>query len=188
MTVTLISGIVALALGGALWAYLRVRSRQLHWGAAFLDDFGSLATKLVELEMPERDLRALVDLTHFAGTGHVVRHILRLMASGKLAAPPSREEVAAWRNDWSAYHSNTRILYVQTFYSALRADSYFAGVLSGTLFRRAVFQLSADPAEIAKAADAWETKVLMLGAEQAVEREAQRHPEPKHKELVAVGC
>lgn len=185
---TLVSGMAALAIGGMLWLYLRVRARQLHWGLAFLDDFNDLATELVERDMPDRDLRTLVALTHSAGTGHIVRHILRLMAAGKLAKPPSREEVEAWRKDWSVFHSNTRILYVQAFYSALRADSYFAGVGVGTLFRRAMFQLSADPAEIAKAADAWETKVLMMGAEQAVEREAQRTAEPKQKELIAVGC
>jgi hypothetical protein len=110
------------------------------------------------------------------------------MVAGKLASRPSRERVAAWRKDWSAFHSTTRVLYVQALYSALRADSYFAGVVLGPMFRRAVFYLSADPAEIAKAADAWETKILMLGAEQAVEREAQRNPDPKPRELVSANC
>jgi hypothetical protein len=187
MTTSIVSGLVALALGGILWGYLRVKSRQLHWGLRFLDDFGNLATELVDREMPERELRNLVALTNFTGTGHISRYLFSQLLSGRLASPPSRDAVSAWRKNWSSYNSATRILYVRTFYSALRADSYFAGPLIGTAFRRAVFYLNSDPAEIAKAVDAMETKILVLGAERAVERETQRRVdlEPK-KELVAV--
>ncbi len=185
---TLVSGIVALVLGVVFWAYLRVRARQLQWGASFLDEFGDLASELAERDMPTRDLQTLVALTYFAGTGHIVRHIARRMAKGDLAKPPSREVVAAWRKSWSDFSSSTRTLYVRTFYSALRADSYFAGPVIGTLFRRAVFYLDADPADIAQAVDAWETRVLMLGTERAVEYEAKRGHEPKEKELVTANC
>jgi hypothetical protein len=181
MTTTLVSGLVALALGGMLWGYLRVKSRQLHWGLYFLDDFGNLSAQLVEREMPERELRSLVALTHYTGTGHISRYLFSQLLSGRLASPPSRDAVAAWRKNWSSYNSATRVLYVRTFYSALRADSYFAGPVVGTLFRRAVFYLNSDPAEIAKAVDAMETKILVLGAERAVEREAQRRPDPEPK-------
>jgi len=185
---TLISGLAALVLAAILWAYLRVRVRHLQQGAAYLDDFSQLASQVAELEMPERDMRTLLALTHYVGTGHISSRIFRQMLNGDLTAPPTRDEVASWRSAWTGYHSHTRILYVRTFYSALRADSYFAGTVRGTMFRRLVFQLSADPAEIAKAVDAWETKILMLGAERAVEREAQRKIEPKQKELAAVSC
>ena len=182
---TLISGIVALVLSGCLWAYLRVRTRHLECGVDYLSEFGELAQELAGREMPERELKNLVLLTHYTGTGHIAGSLFHQLVTGNLAATPSRDAISARRKEWSGYNSATRVLYVRTFFSAIRADSYFSGAIRGTLFRRAVFYLNADPAEIAKAVEAMETKILLLGTERAVEREVRRNPEPecRDKEL-----
>ena len=172
---TIVSGIAAVVITSVLWTYLRLRVRHAQTGLAFLDEFGELARELSEREMPDRELESLVKLSSIIGTGHVARALFRQLANGQLASPPSRNKVAARRKAWSGYNSATRILYVRTFYAGIRADSYFAGTVVGTLFRRAVFYLNADPAEIAVAIDAMETKILLLGAERAVRRETARH-------------
>lgn len=181
-----ISGIVALALGGVLWAYLRVRVRQLECGVRFLDEFSALADEVAGLEIPERDLHNLVAMTEFVATGHIARYIFRQMLSGKLASKPSRDAVAANRKRWSGVHSTTRILYVRTFFAAIRADSYFAGTFRGTMFRRAFFYISSDPEEIAHAIHAMETKILMLGVERAVELETKRHSDGSQRDKALV--
>lgn len=176
---TLVSGLVALVIAASLWTYLRFKARDLQLGAELLGQFGALAREIAEREMPERKLQNLVSLSHYAGTGHIARRIFHELANGNLASPPSRETVAARRKEWEAYNSATRILFVRAYFSALLADSYFSGPIQGRLFRRVFFYVTSDPAEIAKSVDAFETRVLLLGAERAVARKVEQEVKPQ---------
>ena len=177
MTATMISGLVAVAMSLVLWAALRARARHMRKGVEFLAEYRLLVKELLEHEMPEPLFRKIVVFSHSMGSGHVTQRLFSQMFEGRLAEPINRDFVHASRKEWEGFHSQTRVLYVRTFFSGLRADSYFAGTIRGTLFRRAVFYLNADPAEIAHAVDALETRILLLGAERAAERLAASDPQ-----------
>lgn len=187
MSLTLISGLVALAMTVALWTLLRARARHMHQGVEFLREYRSLVTQLLEHEMPDHLFRNIIVFSHIVGSGFITRRLFSQLAEGKLAEPVRRDLVQSRRADWEGFHSQTRILYVRTFFSGLRADSYFAGVVRGTLFRRAVFYLNADPAEVAYAVDAMETKILVLGAERAAEEKMVEASPKECKDLLTAG-
>jgi Na+/H+ antiporter NhaB len=121
-------------------------------------------------EILESEMKLVIGLTEVTGTGLLTRHLFRRIVMGRLAEAASRD-LAAKLGVWDGHLSEqTKALFVETVYSALRADSYFAGVVVGTLFRRAAFYLNATPREISLATDAMETKLLFLGAQEAVGR------------------
>lgn len=185
MTVATVSGLIAAVLSLVLWMGLRARSRHLDQGIEFLREHRALATELLDHEMPERLFRNLVVFSATVGSGSVARRLFAQVFEGRIAEPMRRELIHANRKEWEGFHSQTRVLYVRTFFAGLRADSYFAGTVRGTLFRRAVFYLNADPGEVAHAVDAMETRILLLGAEREAEKIAKDDSEECRKMLAA---
>lgn len=186
MNTTTISGLVALVLILALWAALRSRERHARQGVEFLRQYRQLLRELLEHDMPDPLFKNIAVFSATVGSGYITRRLFTQLVEGKLAEPIKRELIHANRMEWEGFHSQTRVLYVRTFFAGLRADTYFAGTVRGTIFRRAIFYLNADPAEIAHAVDSMETRILLLGAERAAVKIAAHEPDPCVKELVSV--
>ena len=150
-----------------VWAYLRIRVRQLEAGVGHVRDFSLQALSLAESDISDYHLNKLIGLNRAMGSGYLVNRLLRQMFSGELNTPITREMVAEQREKWVGVSRDLRLKYTQTMVTGLLADSYNSR-LRGTLFRRAFFYVSATPADMSESLDAFETRVLLLGTDEAV--------------------
>ncbi len=158
------TGIATAAVALAGWAYLRVRVRQMEKGVKALAEFGALAQELSTAKIGAARKAQLISFNAVIGSGRVANPLLRKLVRGELNTPVTRDRVLAERGSWSGVNRDLRIKFVQAMFTGLLADSYGAGLM-GTLFRRAFFYLASSPAEVANSVEAYETKVLITGAQ-----------------------
>ena len=168
MSTIAIGGVAAATLATAFWAYLRIRVRQLEAGVVQTRNFSELARELAASDIGPENRAFLTKVTRIVGSGHVSNTLLLRLVRGEMNSPVTRSEIEENRRLWADSKRSVRIKFTQAVFTALLADSYAAG-LRGTLFRRLFFYVSSSPAAIAEALDTFETKVLLVGAERAVE-------------------
>jgi hypothetical protein len=177
-------GIVAVLIVLLLRAYLIVRTRQMTEAASRMAEFRDIAVQLLSGDLPEEARDHVKTMAEIVGSGVLSRKLLRVMLLGNLDTPVRRQGVEARRSIWSGYSRDVRVRFVQATFAGLLADSYYAG-LRGTLLRRSLFFLKNSPAEIAEGVDAYETRVLIVGASEIGHAVADRQKK-LHGNLVGV--
>ncbi len=155
-------GIAGVIVALVFTMYLRVRTRQMTLAARQMNEFRQIGSAILMRDIPDEAREVVVDLASLVGTGRITRKLLRSLADGKLDTPTRRAKIQERRTFWADYPRETRVAFTQFVFSSILTDTYYAGFM-GTLLRRSLFFIKNNPAEIAEAVDAMETRILIVG-------------------------